>query len=55
MISSRHLFTALAGAVALAVSVPAVADATPPSALPQNADGLEQTFSPAYDYDKDGC
>nr|WP_307783091.1 NPP1 family protein [Streptomyces sp. MBT53] len=23
--------------------------------LPQNADGLEQTFSPAYDYDGDGC
>ncbi|SDX03617.1 Necrosis inducing protein (NPP1) [Amycolatopsis xylanica] len=55
MIPSRHLFTALAGAFALAVSVPAVAGATPPSALPQNADGLEQTFSPAYDYDKDGC
>jgi hypothetical protein len=25
------------------------------TALPQNADGLEQTFSPAYDYDGDGC
>jgi hypothetical protein len=23
--------------------------------LPANADGLEQTFQPAYDYDTDGC
>lgn len=26
-----------------------------PSALPANADGQEQTFQPAYDYDTDGC
>jgi len=29
--------------------------ADPPHNLPQNAGGYEQTFSPAYDYDTDGC
>ncbi|MEE1742573.1 NPP1 family protein [Streptomyces sp. BE147] len=29
--------------------------AAPPTALPANADGLEQTFQPAFDYDGDGC
>ncbi|GAA4607838.1 hypothetical protein BJY16_006540 [Actinoplanes octamycinicus] len=38
----------------LAVSAsPALAD--PPHNLPQNAGGYEQSFSPAYDYDTDGC
>ncbi|SDT38472.1 NPP1 family protein [Actinoplanes derwentensis] len=32
---------------------PAFAD--PPPNLPQNAGGLEQSFSPAFDYDTDGC
>ncbi|MGW7536220.1 NPP1 family protein [Amycolatopsis sp. NPDC054798] len=29
--------------------------ADPPHNLPQNASGYEQSFSPAYDYDGDGC
>ncbi|MEU1281234.1 NPP1 family protein [Streptomyces sp. NPDC005805] len=44
------------GAAALAVLLPAApAYADPPRNLPQNAGGYEQTFSPAYDYDGDGC
>lgn len=43
------------GAMALLVAVPATAHANVLQLLPQNADGLEQTFSPAYDYDGDGC
>ncbi|MFF2521096.1 NPP1 family protein [Streptomyces liangshanensis] len=42
-------------AVALVVAIPGSANANVLTLLPQNADGLEQTFSPAYDYDKDGC
>jgi hypothetical protein len=34
-------------------AAPALAD--PPRNLPQNAGGYEQSFSPAYDYDTDGC
>lgn len=45
----------LTGAIALIAAVPVVAHADPPPALPQNADGMEQTYSPAYDYDTDGC
>ncbi|MEV0617465.1 NPP1 family protein [Nonomuraea sp. NPDC050404] len=37
----------------LATSGPARADLL--TKLPQNASGLEQTFSPALDYDTDGC
>ncbi|MFJ4466495.1 NPP1 family protein [Streptomyces sp. NPDC089424] len=43
------------GAMALLVAVPTSAHANVLQLLPQNADGLEQTFSPAYDYDGDGC
>ncbi|MFF1510192.1 NPP1 family protein [Streptomyces sp. NPDC058326] len=46
---------ALAGALTLIIALPAGAHAAPPPALPANADGLEQTFQPAYDYDTDGC
>ncbi|MFE6844122.1 NPP1 family protein [Streptomyces sp. NPDC057686] len=35
--------------------LPAVAVAGVIPALPQNGDGLEQTFSPAFDYDGNGC
>ncbi|MFE9764235.1 NPP1 family protein [Streptomyces sp. NPDC005808] len=42
-------------AVALVVAFPGIALADPPSALPANANGQEQTFQPAYDYDTDGC
>ncbi|MEV4559208.1 NPP1 family protein [Kitasatospora sp. NPDC049285] len=49
----------LAGAAALAaalvVAVPASAQASVLTLLPQNAPGLDQSFSPAYDYDRDGC
>lgn len=48
--------TSVLAAAALAVLVPAAtAHADPPHNLPQNADGWEQSFSPAYDYDGDGC
>ncbi|MDH6218980.1 NPP1 family protein [Streptomyces pseudovenezuelae] len=43
------------GAMTLVVAVPASAHASVLTQLPQNADGLEQTYSPAYDYDGDGC
>lgn len=47
---------ALLGATALAILVPASsAHADPPHNLPQHAGGYEQSFSPAYDYDGDGC
>lgn len=46
--------TALGAACAI-VAAPATAEADVLQLLPQNADGLEQTFSPAYDYDTDGC
>ncbi|MFD5625982.1 NPP1 family protein [Streptomyces sp. NPDC127072] len=42
-------------AVALVVAFPGIALAAPPTALPANANGLEQTFQPAFDYDTDGC
>jgi hypothetical protein len=61
--SSATLFTRLRswlgivlGAVVLAVMIPvsaAYADSLPN--LPQNAGGYEQSFSPAYDYDVNGC
>lgn len=43
------------GALTLVMALPAEANADVLQLLPQNADGLEQTFSPAYDYDTDGC
>ena len=43
------------GAAALVLAVPTTASANVLTALPQNADGLEQTYSPAYDFDTDGC
>ncbi|MFZ4841481.1 NPP1 family protein [Mycetocola saprophilus] len=42
-------------ALALTIGAPLTAQAEVFQPLPQNADGLEQTFSPAYDYDTDGC
>ncbi|GGL06020.1 hypothetical protein Sme01_55980 [Sphaerisporangium melleum] len=43
-------------ATALGVVIPASAAlAEPPRNLPQFAGGYEQSFSPAYDYDGDGC
>jgi hypothetical protein len=43
------------GAMTLVVAIPATAHANVLTLLPQNANGLEQTYSPAYDYDSDGC
>lgn len=43
------------GAMTFVVAVPATAHADVLTPLPQNAPGLDQTFSPAYDYDGDGC
>jgi hypothetical protein len=52
----RSRLATLLGATALAVIIPAsVAHADPPRNLPQNAGGYEASFSPAYDYDGDGC
>lgn len=48
-------FVVAAGAAALMLAAPAAAYAEPPQALPHNAGGIEATFQPAYDYDKDGC
>jgi len=46
----------VAGVALLAAVVPAsAAFADPPANLPQRAGGYELTFSPAYDYDTDGC
>ncbi|WP_330291295.1 NPP1 family protein [Streptomyces sp. NBC_00576] len=51
----RRASLVLGSAVALVVAVPGSAFAAPPSALPANADTLENTWQPAYDYDTDGC
>ncbi|MGA6226848.1 NPP1 family protein, partial [Streptomyces umbrinus] len=51
----RRSLGVLAGAAALVFVFPSTALAAPPGALPANADGLDQTFQPAYDYDTDGC
>ena len=52
----RPLSRLLAGLAALAVLVPAApAYANSLPNLPHNAGGYESSFSPAYDYDTDGC
>lgn len=51
----RRASLILASAVALVVAFPGSALAAPPKALPANADDLEKTWQPAYDYDTDGC
>lgn len=49
-------FGVLFGATVLTVALPsAVAQADNLPNLPQNAGGYEASFSPAYDYDGDGC
>ncbi|MFD5680590.1 NPP1 family protein [Streptomyces bacillaris] len=47
--------TVLAAAGLLVLGTASAAHADPPQHLPQNAGGYEQSFSPAYDYDGDGC
>ncbi|MFM9373689.1 NPP1 family protein [Streptomyces sp. Da 82-17] len=51
----RRTGLATSGALALVVTFAGSALAEPPAALPANADGTEQTYQPAYDYDTDGC
>ncbi|WP_442305235.1 NPP1 family protein [Streptomyces sp. 2RAF24] len=51
----RSVLAALLCALGLVLGVPATAHAAVLPQLPQSADGLDQTFSPAYDYDTDGC
>jgi hypothetical protein len=51
----RRASLTLGSAVALVIAFPGSALADPPTALPANAEGLEQTYQPAYDYDTDGC
>ncbi|MEV4333687.1 NPP1 family protein [Streptomyces sp. NPDC049597] len=51
----RRAAFVLGSSIALLIASPGTALAAPPTALPPNADGLEQTFQPAYDYDRDGC
>ena len=51
----RRVFGVALGTAALMVTSAAAAFAAPPPHLPQNAGGWEQSFSPAYDYDTDGC
>ncbi|MEU2491289.1 NPP1 family protein [Streptomyces sp. NPDC007883] len=51
----RKVPLVLASAVALVVATPGSALAAPPTALPANANALERTYQPAYDYDTDGC
>ena len=51
----RKVSLVIGSAIALVIAASGSAFADPPTALPANADGLEQTFQPAYDYDTDGC
>lgn len=52
---SRFLFVSTIGAAILVLGLASVSDADVLKRLEQNADDLEQTFAPAYDYDTDGC
>lgn len=51
---ARGAFT-LSTSLALLVALSGSALAAPPPALPANADALDRTYQPAYDYDTDGC
>jgi hypothetical protein len=51
----RSALAGALGAAVLVMALPGNANADVLQLLPQNADGLEQTFSPAYDCDTDGC
>ncbi|WP_119291271.1 NPP1 family protein [Streptomyces sp. YIM 130001] len=51
----RTVAITLGSALALVVALPGSALADPPGSLPGQADPLEETHQPAYDYDGDGC
>jgi hypothetical protein len=51
----RRFLTVAGSALALLVAAATPAFAAPPTELPGNADVLERTWQPAYDYDTDGC
>src|SRR5688572_3245886 len=53
--SPRRILGVLLLTATLLVSTAATAYADQLPPLPQNANGYEQSFSPAYDYDGDGC
>lgn len=53
---TRSRLGVVLGTTVLAVAMSAsAAYADPPHNLPQNAGGYDASFSPAYDYDTDGC
>ena len=51
----RSVLAAVLCALALVLGLPATAHAAVLQPLPQNADGLELTYAPVYDFDTDGC
>ena len=51
----RRFLTVAGSALAIVVAAATPAFAAPPTELPGNADVLERTWQPAYDYDTDGC
>ncbi|MFE7757557.1 NPP1 family protein [Streptomyces sp. NPDC057429] len=51
----RRASLVVVGVITLVIGSAGSALAAPPPALPANADGMEQTFQPAFDYDTDGC
>lgn len=51
----RRVSLVVGSALAMVIASSGSAYAAPPGALPLNADGMEQSFQPAYDYDTDGC
>jgi len=53
--SVRRSALVAGSALAMVVATASPALAAPPQKLPGNADALETTWQPAYDYDTDGC
>ena len=51
----RRFLTVTGVSLTLVVTTATAALAAPPTELPGNADVLERTWQPAYDYDTDGC
>ncbi|MFF2139111.1 NPP1 family protein [Streptomyces sp. NPDC058193] len=51
----RKAALVVGSALTLVLASATSALAAPPAALPANADAMERTFQPAFDYDTDGC